>query len=238
MAILSLIITLVAFFSDDSSVLAGLFFGAVTFGLFKLFIYLKKKVSGQGEVEKNKKYNEYTTRLRELYAPGKEKEIQDWIKQYVPSSEHKMAAKVLQVVEEEYKERKRREALEETFKKEEKERKEETFKKEEEERKALLEKYRKEEEERKALLEKYRTAYGDEIVESWQKRIIKFGMPQQMIIDIYGEPDEIKKERTEKTLSETYFYAKDGVKYENGKTSTYKIKVEFKNAIVKGYKEY
>ena len=219
-----MIITLVAFFSDDSSVLAGLFFGAVTFGLFKLFIYLKKKVSGQGEVEKNKKYNEYTTRLRELYAPGKEKEIQDWIKQYVPSSEHKMAAKVLQVVEEEYKERKRREALEETFKKEEKERKEETFKKEEEERKALL--------------EKYRTAYGDEIVESWQKRIIKFGMPQQMIIDIYGEPDEIKKERTEKTLSETYFYAKDGVKYEDGKTSTYKIKVDFKNAIVKGYKEY
>ena len=41
-----------------------------------------------------------------------------------------------------------------------------------------------------------------------------------------------------KTLSEEYFYAKDGGEYVKGKTSTYKIRVDFKNGIVKGYKEY
>jgi len=209
LAILFLIITLAYFSDDDSNILAGIFLGVVS-GIFaRSFIKIKEEVSRLDETKKNKKYNEYTERLSELYGPGKEKEIQDWIKQYVPSSEHEIAAQVLQDVEKKYKEEKEIEAQ-------------------------IL----KEEKEREALLEKYRAEYGDEIVESYQKRAIMFGMPQQMIHDIYGEPAYIKKERTEKTLSETYFYAKDGVKYEDSKTSTYKIKVDFKNGIVKGYKEY
>jgi hypothetical protein len=220
LAILSLIITLVVFFSDNGNILAGILMGVVTFYLSKYFINLKEKVSEFDETEKNRKYNEYTVQLSERYGPGKEKEIQDWIKQFLPSSDHEIAAQILQDVEKKYKEEKEREAQR---LKEEKEREAQRLK---------------EEKEREALLEKYRAEYGDEIVESYQKRVIMFGMPQQMIHDIYGEPVEIKKEMTERTLSETYYYAKDGVKYEDGKTSTYKIKVDFKNAIVKGYKEY
>ena len=79
--------------------------------------------------------------------------------------------------------------------------------------------------------------YSEEIVESYRNRRIKFGMPQQMVIDIYGEPDDIKKERTTKTLKEEYFYGKAG-EYISGKTSTYKIRVDFKNGEMSGFKEY
>ena len=209
LAIVSLLFTLAAFFSDVKSLPAGIFCGGVTFFLCKFFIKLKESVMHEEAMKSLLKKEEYTRRFSELYGPGKEKEVQDWINQNVPSNEHEMAAQVLQSVEKKYKE------------------------KEEKERKAL-----EEEKEREALLEKYLAEYGDEIVESYQKREIMFGMPQQMIQDIFGEPADIKKERTEKTLLETYFYAKDGVKYEDSKTSTFKIKVEFKNGIVKGYKEY
>ena len=55
---------------------------------------------------------------------------------------------------------------------------------------------------------------------------------------MYGEPDDIKRERIEKNLIEDLFYSKSGTKYQSGKTSTYGKKIELKNSIVSGFKEY
>ena len=99
-------------------------------------------------------------------------------------------------------------------------------------------KQREQNEKKEALIENYRAEFGDDIVSSYQKREVMLGMPKRMVIEIHGEPDEIKKERTEKYLIEDLFYAKPGTKYESGKTGTYKLKVNLKNELVKGFKEY
>ena len=97
---------------------------------------------------------------------------------------------------------------------------------------------REQREKEEALIENYRAEFGDDIVSSYLKREVRFGMSKRMIIEMHGEPDEIKRERTEKSLIEDLFYAKPGTKYESGKTSTYKLKVNLKNELVKGFKEY
>tara|TARA_Y100001934_G_scaffold165972_1_gene197363 strand:- start:3763 stop:4413 length:651 start_codon:yes stop_codon:yes gene_type:complete len=89
-----------------------------------------------------------------------------------------------------------------------------------------------------ALIENYRAEFGDDIVSSYLKREVRLGMTKQMIIEMHGEPDEIKRERTEKNLTEDCFYAKPGTKYLSGKTSTFKLKVKLLNGIVKEFKEY
>lgn len=61
------------------------------------------------------------------------------------------------------------------------------------------------------------------------------GLPRELVEDVLGEPDDTKEHVTKRSTKIDYYYGKDVSA--RGKV-TYRLKIDFDNDVIEGWKEY
>ena len=61
------------------------------------------------------------------------------------------------------------------------------------------------------------------------------GLPRELVEDVLGEPDDTKEHVTKRSTKIDYYYGKEVSA--RGKV-TYRLKIDFDNDVIEGWKEY
>ena len=68
-----------------------------------------------------------------------------------------------------------------------------------------------------------------------QHKKTSMGLPRELVEDVLGEPDDTKEHVTKRSTKIDYYYGKDVSA--RGKV-TYRLKIDFDNDVIEGWKEY